>query len=220
MRRAPRPPRIYGIADAEALAPRSLADGAAAMAEAGLRWIQLRAKRLPGGEYYRQVVACARRLAGSDVALWLDDRVDLAALVPVAGVHLGQEDLPPLAARRILGEEVWIGRSTHDEAQASEAARDADVDLVAVGPIYATGGKQRPDPVVGVDLVRRARRLTAKPLVAIGGISAENLAEALAAGADAVAVLGALCRGDVAANARILLAAAESAEEAAGPRPG
>jgi len=204
----PRPGRIYAIADAEALAATPLPAAVAAMAEAGVRWIQVRAKRLPGRDFYRVLEACCRAVEGSPAALWVDDRADLAALFPVAGVHVGQEDLPPAAVRRVVGDALWIGRSTHDEAQLAAADGDPDVDVVAVGPVFATTGKLDPGPVVGLELVRRARARTAKPLVAIGGIDESNAAEVLAAGADAVAVLGAVCRGDVKDACRRLLAAA------------
>lgn len=207
----PRPAPLYAVADREALAPRPLAEAVAEMAAAGVRWIQVRAKRASGVELYRELELCRRRLEGSRVVLWVDDRADLAALVEAAGVHLGQRDLPPLAARAALGAERWIGLSTHGEEEVRRAEADPEVDLVAVGPVFPTRGKERPDPVVGVEFVRRARALTRKPLVAIGGLDAANLAAVLAAGADAAAVLGAVCRGDVAANCRRLLAAAAAA---------
>ncbi len=148
-------------------------------------------------------------------SFWVDDRADLAALFPVAGLHLGQADLPPAAARAVVGRNVRIGLSTHDERQLRAANEDPEVDVIAVGPVFPTTGKERPDPVVGLEFVRRARALlghSGKTLVAIGGIGAGNIgniAEVLAAGADAAAVLGAVCKGDdVGANCRRLLAAA------------
>jgi thiamine-phosphate pyrophosphorylase len=203
------PGPIYAIADVEALHPTPVPDAVAAMAATGIRWIQLRAKKLSGAEGYDLVAACHRALLGSAAALWIDDRADLAALFPVSGLHLGQTDLPPAAARRVVGEEVAIGLSTHDEAQLRAAEEDPDVDVVAVGPIFPTTGKERPDPVVGLPFLRWARQRTAKPLVAIGGIDAGNVGRVLAAGADAAVVLGAVCRGgDVARSCRRLLAAA------------
>jgi thiamine-phosphate pyrophosphorylase len=206
-RARPRPARLYAIADREALAPRPLAAAVEEMAAAGVEWIQVRAKRSTGAELCRELEACQRAIAGAASVLWLDDRADLAALFSLPGVHLGQDDLPAAAARRVLGEETWIGMSTHGAEQVSRADGDPEVDLVAVGPIFPTTGKPLADPVVGVEFVRRARRLTGKPLVAIGGIDAGNLGEVLAAGADGVAVLGAVCRGDVGANCRRLLQA-------------
>lgn len=201
-------PRLYAIADADALHPRSVPEGAGEMAEAGLRWIQVRAKGRSGAEWYRILEAVCRRLEGSGVELWVDDRVDLAALFPVAGVHLGVRDLPPEAARRVVGAARKIGQSTHDERQLAAAAADAEVEVVAVGPVFPTASKRDPDPVVGLSFVRLARAATPKPLVAIGGLDAANLGAVLAAGADAAVVLGAACRGDVRANCRRLLQAA------------
>lgn len=215
MKPGPVPGRIYAIADAEALGSTPLPAAVAAMAEAGVGWIQIRAKRLAGRDLFAATEACCRALEGSGAALWIDDRADVAALFPVAGLHVGQTDLPPAAARRIVrcfgGERPWIGLSTHHEEQLAAADADPAVDVIAVGPVFPTRGKEwpgPPDPIVGVGFVRRARSLTAKPLVAIGGIDAGNVAEVLAAGADAAAVIGAVCRGDVGAACRRLLAAA------------
>jgi thiamine-phosphate pyrophosphorylase len=178
------------------------------MAAAGLRWIQLRAKGASGAATLALVEACVRALEGSGATLWIDDRVDVASLLPVGGVHLGQADLPPAAARPLLPCSALIGASTHDMTQLAAAAADEAVDVVAIGPVFATGSKRAPDAVVGLDAVRQARRLTSKPLVAIGGIDEHNLGAVLEAGADSVAVLSAVCRGDVAARCRNLLAAA------------
>jgi len=210
--RAPAGPsgRIYAIADVEALHPAPLPAAVRDMAEAGIRWIQVRAKQLSGGELCRQVEACCRVLEGSGVRLWVDDRADVAALFPVAGVHVGQTDLPPDAARRVVGDEMWIGLSTHDEEQLLAADADPEVDVIAVGPVFPTTGKASPEPVVGLSFLRRARSLTAKPLVAIGGIDAGNIAGVIAAGADAAALIGAVCHGDVRANALRLIAACGS----------
>jgi thiamine-phosphate pyrophosphorylase len=212
--RAPAGPsgRIYAIADVEALHPAPLPAAVRDMAEAGIQWIQVRAKRLSGGELCRQVEACCRALEGSGVRLWLDDRADVAALFPpaeIAGLHVGQRDLPPAQARRVVGDEMWIGLSTHGEEQLLAADADPEVDVIAVGPVFRTTGKASPDPVVGLDFLRRARELTAKPLVAIGGIDASGprgVAQVLASGADIAAVIGAVCRGDVRANALRLIA--------------
>lgn len=196
------PPALYAIADAAALAPDSLAEAAERMAAAGVRWIQVRAKQLPDDELYQQMAAIGRRLEKSPVRLWVDDRADLAALFGWPGLHLGQEDLTPAAARRVVPAGTWIGRSTHDLAQIDEADADEAVDLIAIGPVYATRSKSNPDPVVGLDLVRRARRRTNKVLVAIGGITADRLEEVLEAGAESAVVLGDLCRGDLESNLR------------------
>lgn len=207
---------VYAIADAEALAPRPLPEAVGEMADAGIRWIQVRGKKLSGEDWYRALEGCCRVLEGSGAELWVDDRADLAALFPVSGLHLGQADLPPAAARSILGRtlvgrRVRIGLSTHDERQLRAADEDPEVHVIAVGPVFPTTGKERPGPAVGLEFVRRARALlghSEKRLVAIGGIGAGNVAAVLAAGADAAAVLGAVCKGDVRANCGRLLAAA------------
>jgi thiamine-phosphate pyrophosphorylase len=202
---------VYAIADAGVLGAGELPAAVAEMAGAGIRWIQVRGKHLSGSGWYAALAACCRALEGSGVRLWVDDRADLAALFPVEGVHVGQRDLPPAAARRVVGADVKIGLSTHDEEQFAAAEADPEVDVIAVGPVFPTTGKENPDPVVGLSLVRRARERTRKPLVAVGGIDAGNVAEVLAAGADAAAVLGAVCRGgvrEVRANCLRLLAAA------------
>jgi thiamine-phosphate pyrophosphorylase len=206
-----RPPRVYAIADLGVLGADRLPSAVAAMAAAGVGWIQVRAKSASGGLLHGLLEDCCARLAAGDAALWIDDRSDLAALLPLAGVHLGQHDLAPAMARPLLARGQRIGRSTHDLAQLAEAGADPAVDVVAVGPVFSTRSKAAPDPVVGLDLVREGRRLTDKPLVAIGGIDAGNLAAVLAAGADCVAVLSAACAGDVEQSCRRLLQAAERA---------
>lgn len=192
-------PRLYAIADLDVLGERALPGAVAAMADAGVRWIQLRAKSASGAMALSLAEACCRAVEESGATLWIDDRVDVAALLPVGGVHLGQADLPPGAARSLLSTSILIGASTHDEAQTAAAAADEAVDVVAIGPVFPTTGKRAPDPAVGLEGVRAARHLTDKPLIAIGGIDETNLGAVLAAGADAVAVLSAVCRGDVAA---------------------
>jgi thiamine-phosphate pyrophosphorylase len=225
-RRRPIPGPIYAIADAEALGPLPMAGAVAEMASAGVRTIQIRAKRWSGRQWHEAVEASCRALEGSGADLWLDDRADLAALFAAAGVrglHVGQSDLPPAAARSALGDSLWIGMSTHNERQLIAADADPEVDLIAVGPVFSTTGKtgsdaqgqagpsSPPDPVIGLDFVRWARARTGKPLVAIGGIDASRVAAVLAAGADAAVALGAACRGgDVRAGCKRLVAAAAS----------
>jgi thiamine-phosphate pyrophosphorylase len=203
-----RPAALYGIADVGLLGSAETEGAVATMAEAGLRTLQLRAKGLAGGELFRLAERLCRRLEGWPGELWIDDRVDLALLLPFSGVHLGQRDLPPRSARALLGPATAIGWSTHDGEQLAAGDAEPAADWLALGPIFPTRSKADPDPPVGLDGLRRLRSGTAKPLVAIGGIDAERLPEVLAAGADSAAVLSALCRGDVAANCRRLLAAA------------
>lgn len=129
-----------------------------------------------------------RRIAGKGARLIMNDRADLCLEAGFDGVHVGQGDLSPAAVRRIVGNQCWVGVSTHNPEQLRSAAQ-SDADYVAVGPVYATRSKDNPDPVIGVDGVRAARILTSKPLVAIGGITRLNARAVLQAGADAVAVI-------------------------------
>ena len=124
----------------------------------------------------------------SDSCLILNDRVSLVRAAGFDGVHVGQEDVSPVDARRLLGSDAFLGVSTHSERQLLTAA-DGPADYVAIGPVYATSSKQVPDPVVGLQGVRAARTLTDKPLVAIGGITRANCAAVIEAGADSVAVI-------------------------------
>lgn len=216
-RREPRLSAVYAVVDAVALALLPLAETVEEIAAAGIATIQLRLKDgRPDAELFRGVEACRRRLEGSEAELWIDDRADLAALCGLPGLHLGQADLPPAAARRVIGAEAWIGLSTHGGRQAAAAQADPEVDVVAIGPVFPTASKERPDPTVGLAGVAAARRRVAKPLVAIGGIDAGNVAQVLAAGADSAAVIAALFQGarrvaDVGHNCARLLAAAGGA---------
>jgi thiamine-phosphate pyrophosphorylase len=182
-------PRLYPILDTALLARLGLdvETAAGTMLDGGARILQLRHK----GAFSRDVFDAARRVAElcreRDAIFIIDDRADIAALLD-AGLHVGQEDLPPADARRILGPNHVLGYSTHDAAQLSSGDREP-VDYLAVGPIFATASKQNPGPVVGLDELARLRRLTAKPLVAIGGITRANARAVLAAGADSLAVI-------------------------------
>lgn len=208
MSRDPRRPRLYVLADASRFGPDRLPSAVAEMAEAGVRWIQLRLKAgWSDALLFRVASECRRRLEGSETALWIDDRADLARLLSASGLHLGQADLPPAAARRILAPNCEIGLSTHDLEQVRAAEVDGAVDVVAFGPIFSTASKPNPDPVVGLEGLRSARAATSKPLVAIGGIDASRSAEVLAAGADAVAVIAAVSPEQVSGSCRALLAA-------------
>ena len=118
----------------------------------------------------------------------MNDRADLCVAAEFDGVHLGQDDLLPESARRMIGPDRWLGVSTHNAEQVSEAGRTSAT-YIAIGPVFATRGKERPDPIIGLGGVRRARQLTRKPLVAIGGITRANCCSVIDAGADAVAVI-------------------------------
>ncbi len=200
-------PDLYAIADAGVLGVPGLPSAVGTMADSGVRWIQLRAKEAGDADLCVAIEGCLERAEASGATIWLNDRPDLAALYSVQGVHLGQDDLPPEAARKVVGESTWIGLSTHDLDQVRAADADPAVDLVALGPIFATTSKANPDPVVGLEALSAARELTEKPLVAIGGVELGNLCLTLASGADSAVVLGAICKGDIASNSRRLLRA-------------
>jgi thiamine-phosphate pyrophosphorylase len=208
--RLPPRPFLYPIVDV-ALVPGSVADAVTALARGGARIVQLRAKGLAD----RHLVALAREAVGAaraaGISLVVNDRADVARIVGADGVHVGQEDLAPSEARRLLPEGAIVGVSTHDLGQL-RAAEAETPDYVAIGPVFATRTKENPDPVVGLDTVRAARAATRRPLVAIGGLSLENAASVIAAGADGVAMISGLLRApDLEAAAR----AAQTALEAA-----
>ena len=123
----------------------------------------------------------------------MNDRSDLCLAAEFDGVHIGQDDLSPEAARRIIGPERWLGVSTHNPQQVTEADKTS-ADYIAVGPVFATGSKANPDPAISLAGVSQARALTRKPLVAIGGITRENCRSVIDAGADSVAVISDLIR--------------------------
>lgn len=127
------------------------------------------------------------------VRLIMNDRADLALVAEFDGVHVGQEDLSPESVRKIIGTDHWLGVSTHNPEQLAEADKTS-ANYLAIGPVFPTSSKDKPDPVVGLEGVRRARQLTRKPLVAIGGITRANAASVIEAGADSVAVISDLLR--------------------------
>lgn len=156
----------------------------------GARLIQLREKHLTPDQFYPQAEAAIEVAHRHAVKIIINDRVDLALALRADGVHLGQDDLPPQKARVLLGEGAIIGFSTHNFDQARLAA-NLPVDYVALGPIFGTSSKDNPDPAVGLQTLRRIRGLLRnRPLVAIGGITAENAKSAIESGADQVAVIG------------------------------
>lgn len=187
-------PRLYPILDAEALAVAgvTLESAAQEFFAAGLRWVQYRDKASSDAE----VVARMRRLRAifpaCESVLLLNDRVHLMAASGADGVHVGQEDLPPAEVRRIVGSDAILGVSTHNVNQMMTALQAGVADYLAIGPVFQTGSKRNPDPVVGLEGVQAARALTSLPLVGIGGISRETAGEVLSAGADAVAVISGL----------------------------
>ncbi len=182
---------LYAIADREMLDARriELRGFAEQLRDGGVRLLQYRDKKNGPQEMLRAARKIADVFAGTKPTLILNDRADLAALLGW-GVHVGQSDLPAEAARRLVGRAV-VGVSTHNEAEV-RAADLSSADYVAVGPVFATASKLDAEPVVGLDGVRRARGLTTKLLVAIGGVTMENAPQVREAGADSVAMISAL----------------------------
>ena len=161
------------------------------MLAGGARLVQLRDKDASARELLDQARACVKLTREAGAKLIINDRVDVALTVGADGVHLGQDDLSVEDAREILGEDKIIGVSTHSIDQ-FRAALETSASYIAVGPVYPTKTKENPAPIVGLELVREAKGLTDRPLVAIGGITAERAPEVIAAGADSVAVISAL----------------------------
>ena len=207
-------PRLYAILDVDAAAARGFVPLTLleAWLDAGVRLVQLRAKHLPSGlflEFADHAVALTRAAGATMI---LNDRVDLAQMAGADGVHVGQDDLPAAAARRQLGDAAIVGVSTHNDAQLIDGIA-MPVNYLAIGPVFATSTKERPDPVVGLAGVSAARRRVAgdgRALVAIGGVTLDTVRPVVDAGADAVAVIGDLLVGDPSRRAREYLRALEA----------
>lgn len=203
-------PPLYAILD-PSLAGQPIPQLAESLVQAGVELIQLRDKRNTPRAVLRRAQELAAQFASSGVRLIVNDRPDIAALSGAGGVHVGQLDLPVEAARLLCGTPRWVGVSTHNLDQLRDADRTS-ADYIAVGPVFPTGTKEHPDPVVGLDFIRAARQMTRKPLVAIGGITVESAADVFRAGADSIAVVrDLLAAPDPARRAREFLAIAENA---------
>lgn len=202
--RLPDPIGVYAILDAGRMPPDDLPAAAATMAAAGIRVFQVRAKALPGGALLRLVEA-VRAALGPDPVLLVNDRVDVAALAPCDGVHLGDGDLPVADARRLLAPGAIVGFSTHapDETAAAHGA-----DYVGFGPVFVTASKATGRPTLGPDGLRRACAGATVPVVAIGGIGIPQVGAMRRAGASGVAMIAALLvPGRVAETAAAAVAA-------------
>jgi thiamine-phosphate pyrophosphorylase len=185
--------RLYAILDASCFSSaRLLFDAAEELASAGVKLIQYRNKLADARTMLTQAKELKTRI-GSRTKLIMNDRADLCLAAEVDGVHVGQDDLSPESARRIVGRDRLLGLSTHNPEQVAEADRTS-ADYIAIGPVFATATKVNPDPRVGLAGVRRARELTAKPLIAIGGINRQNCFSVIEAGADSIAVISDLVR--------------------------
>jgi thiamine-phosphate pyrophosphorylase len=193
------PPPLYAIIDFSRFAAQpdpisAMARFARELMDAGATLIQLRDKSVPAMP--QRFLSCARelrRITRDRATLIINDRIDICLAADADGVHLGQDDLSPIAARKIFDQirddrTRIIGFSTHNPHQLRQA--DAfPVDYIAIGPVFATSSKANPDPVIGLEVVRAARGITTKPLVAIGGITRKNCRQVRDAGADSVAVI-------------------------------
>jgi thiamine-phosphate pyrophosphorylase len=183
-------PRVYPITDTR-ISGLSHPGQVERLIEGGATVIQLREKHDPVTDFFQSAQAALAIARKHSVAIIINDRVDIAMALDAAGVHLGQSDMPVEAARRLLPTSI-IGISTHDLAQV-ELAAQLPVDYVAFGPVFATFTKTDREPVVGLDLLRQAKQIVGNlPLIAIGGITADNCLEVLKEGPDSVAVISAL----------------------------
>ena len=186
-------PRLYPILDPACFSDvAEMLAAAEELAGAGCTLLQYRNKSGNARRMLDEARELRARL-GASVKLIMNDRADLCLAAGFDGLHVGQDDLSPEAARLIVGAARWLGVSTHNPEQLAEADKSS-ADYLAIGPIFATTSKANPDPVVGLAGVRRARELTRRPLVAIGGITRANARSVIEAGADSVAVISDLLR--------------------------
>jgi|SRR5208282_5785351 len=207
-------PRLYVILDA-ALITSPERECASSLAEAGVQLLQYRNKSAPARQYLDSSRELAETLRPHGVLFFVNDRADVAFLAGARGVHVGQEDLDVEQARGILGADKLVGVSTHNLEQFERAAASS-ADYIAVGPVFSTSSKANPDPVVGLDFLRKVRGLTNKPIVAIGGITLERAAPVIEAGADSAAVISGILRApDPVQRARDYIKTLEAAKHAA-----
>jgi len=193
---------LYVILDPLASGPKPLGELLREAAAGGARLFQYRNKTDSALIAYRQALHLRQVAADVQALFIVNDRCDLALAVEADGVHLGQDDLPLPLARSLMGSNKLIGISTHREADVQSAIA-GDADYLGFGPIFSTASKRDHDPVVGLEGLRRVRTLTRLPIFAIGGITEDNVAAVVEAGADGVAVISALAQAsDVAATVR------------------
>lgn len=193
--------RLYPITDRK-LSGLSHKEQVSCLIEGGAKIIQLREKSLSSLEFYREATDAVRRGHARSSKIIINDRVDIALALRADGVHLGQNDLPPEAARELLGPDAIIGFSTHNLEQVLIASR-LPVDYIAVGPIFATSTKQSSETALGLDGLRQVRNgVGTFPLVAIGGITLQNSYQVLDAGADAIAMISDIWIGSGHATSR------------------
>ena len=171
-------PRLYAILDSANFPDtEALCLSASELVAAGVTLLQYRNKSGNARQTLDQARELRRRVASS-IKLIMNDRADLCLAAAFDGVHVGQDDLSPEGVRKVIASSLWLGVSTHDPEQLA-AADKTTADYLAVGPVFSTRSKANPDPVIGLEGVRRARALTRKPLVAIGGIPVKTANQSL-----------------------------------------
>lgn len=181
-------PKIYPITDTR-ISGISLAAQIEKLINGGATFIQLREKYAAPNDFYEAAKAALEIARRHGVRIIINDRVDIALSLRADGVHLGQDDLPPEEARKILGEKAIIGFSTHNLEQVAVAVK-MRIDYLAIGPVFTTTTKENPDAVVGIEGLKKVRQSIGDfPLVAIGGITSENYREVLEAGADSTSII-------------------------------
>jgi thiamine-phosphate pyrophosphorylase len=207
-------PPLYMILDAALLTSPEI-EVAKNLNDAGVRLFQYRNKHGSTREIFQASSGLAAELAERGALFFVNDRPDIAFLSGANGVHVGQGDLPAGEARAVMGKGKLLGISTHNLEQ-FRAAAATDADYIALGPVFATDSKANPDPVVGTAMIQLARKLTPKPIVAIGGITFERAREVIEAGADSIAVISDVLRAkDPAKRAQQFLDLLESLSRAA-----
>jgi len=195
--------RLYGITDERFMGPEDIAEKVAAAIEGGVTVIQYRAKKKEAIDMYKEALKVRDVTRKYNIPFIVNDRIDLAIAVGADGVHVGQKDLPVSVVRKMVGETFIVGLSTHNLLEVERANREA-VDYIGFGPIFPTNTKEKPDPVVGTELLKRAVLSSAHPVVAIGGINSDNIREVLKCKPAGVSVVRGIFQGDPYENAKKL----------------
>jgi len=203
------PAKLYAIVDVDACAraDRLPIDVAWAFLSAGARWIQLRAKTMGSGKFLDLAYMVLQEAEQAGGTLIINDRADIAALSGAPGLHIGQEDLAPDDARAVIGTQAILGLSTHTQEQWERAVNEP-ISYLAIGPVFGTGTKDTGHQAIGLETVRRASKAAADkglPTVAIGGITLDNAASVIDAGAASVAIISDLLKGDPEARCQAFL---------------
>jgi len=201
------PSKIYAVTDAR-ISGISHVEQVESLIKGGVKLVQLREKYASPRDFFETALPAVDLARRHNVTIIINDRVDIALALKADGVHLGQDDIPPAYARKILGPDAIIGFSTHSIEQAIEAM-NLPIDYIAIGPVFATDTKESSDPAVGLKTITavKSKISGSRPLVAIGGINSTNLRDVLRAGADSIAMIGALISEPdaITANAKALI---------------